>query len=273
MSAIRVIQVGVGGMGNAWLQVVAASDEVEHAAWVDVNPQALQQQCQAHDFEPERCYTSLGEALAREPADGLINVTPPQFHEAVCCAGLEAGLPVLTEKPLADSLDAARRSVECAERVRLPLMVAQNYRYGDLVNTLRNLVAAGGYGVVGQVSVAFHRGPRFGGFREEMPDPLIVDMAIHHFDLMRHILRADPVSVRGCSWNPRWSWFRGDASVALVFAFSGGLQVVYQGSWCATGDETPWNGNWRIECEKGVIVLRDDVVYQAAIGGPCGKHP
>ena len=273
MSRIRVIQVGVGGMGRTWLNTVTKSDEVDFAAWVDIDPGILDAQCKAYGFAPEHCYTSLSEALEREQADGLVNVTPPQFHEEVSCGAFEAGLSVLSEKPLADSMEAARRTVECAERAGVVLMVAQNYRYREATATVRNLVASGRYGAPGQVHVSFYRGPHFGGFREIMDYPLIVDMSIHHFDLMRYILGSDPVSVMGRSWNPQWSWFKGDASAALLFEFANAARVVYHGSWCATGDETSWNGDWHIECEGGVIVSRDDRVFEAATGEALREVP
>ena len=266
MCRIRVIQVGVGGMGRTWLKTVANSDQVDFAAWVDIDPSILDAQCRAYGFDPQHCYTSLSDALDRERADGLLNVTPPQFHEEVSCAAFEVGLSVLSEKPLADSMEAARRTVHCAERAGVVFMVAQNYRYSAVTAALRSLVASGRYGAPGQVHVSFYKGPHFGGFRERMDYPLIVDMSIHHFDLMRYILGSDPVSVMGRSWNPQWSWFKGDASAALLFEFANGARVVYHGSWCATGDETSWNANWHIECEGGVIVLRGDRVFEAATG-------
>jgi len=273
MSGIRVIQVGVGGMGRTWLNTVTKSDQVDFAAWVDVDPAILDVQCKAYGFDRAHCYTSLSEALNSEQADGLLNVTPPQFHEAVSCAAFESGLPVLSEKPLADTMEAARRTVDCAERAGVVFMVAQNYRYREPTRMLKDLVASGRYGAPGQAHVSFYKGPHFGGFRERMDYPLIVDMSIHHFDLMRYVLDADPVSVMGSSWNPEWSWFRGDASTALVFEFANGARVAYHGSWCSTGDETSWNGDWHVECEKGVVVLRNDLVFEAAIGEPLRKVP
>ncbi len=271
MSEIGVIQVGVGGMGQTWLSTVAASDHVEHVAWVDVDEQVLKEKCEAYNFSLRHCYTSLQEALQKEKAQGLINVTPPQYHKEISCAALEAGLHVLSEKPLADSMTSAIDIVECAEEAGMILMVAQNYRYRDVIGTLRETVASGQYGAVGQVQVNFFKGPHFGGFREEMDYPLIIDMSIHHFDLMRHILDADPQTLRGHSWNPQWSWFSGDASACLFFEFEDDLSVVYNGTWCSTGAETSWNGDWRIECEQGVILSRDDVVYAANTGDPLVK--
>ena len=270
MSRMRVIQVGVGGMGRTWLRAVFASDEAEYAAWVDVDEETLERQAETYGFNVSHCYTSLDQALSRESADGLINVTPPQFHEEISCAAFRAGLHVLSEKPLADTMPAATRTVECAEKADVLFMVAQNYRYRDFISTLKSAIASNRYGPPGQTDVAFYKGPHFSGFREEMAFPLIIDMSIHHFDLMRHILDADPVNVIGRSWNPHWSWFRGDASVALTFEFANGVQVVYHGSWCATGDETSWSGDWRIECERGVIVSRNDSVCAAETGQPLG---
>jgi len=264
--AIRVIQVGVGGMGSVWLQTVQNAPDVTHAALVDVNPQALKAQAIECGKGTSHCYTDLATALEQEEADGLINVTPPQFHEQVCCAALKAGLPVLTEKPLSDSMASARRMVAAAEKAGKMLMVAQNYRYQAFAPTLRRLVASGDLGAPGQVQVSFAKGPHFGGFREEMEHPLIVDMAIHHFDMLRYFLGADPIAVSGQSWNPSWSWFRGDASTALHFAFEGNVHASYTGSWCSTGAETSWNADWRIECEDGVYVATNDVLYRAPTG-------
>jgi predicted dehydrogenase len=267
MEKMRLIQVGVGGMGEAWMRTISPSADTEYAALVDVNPQILASQAAKYGVPAERCFASLADAL-KVPADGLVNVTPPQFHESTCCAALEMGLPVLTEKPLADTIEAAQRMVACSAQTERLLMVAQNYRYQPFIRTMHELVTGGKYGAPGQVQLAFYKGPHFGGFREQMPYPLIIDMSIHHFDLLRHILGADPLAVHGLSWNPAWSWFGGDASCALQFEFAGGLQVLYHGSWCATGDETSWSGDWRIECAKGVVVSRQDIVYEATTGQP-----
>ncbi|MCE5259774.1 MAG: Gfo/Idh/MocA family oxidoreductase [Chloroflexi bacterium] len=267
MAKLRLIQVGVGGMGDTWMKTISESAEVEYAALVDVNPQVLAAQAGKYHIPQGKCFTTLETAL-KLPADGLVNVTPPQFHEGACCSALCAGLPVLTEKPLADTMEAARHMTACSQETGKLLMVAQNYRYQPFVRKLHDLVRGGAYGAPGQVQLAFYKGPHFGGFREEMPYPLIIDMSIHHFDMLRYILGTDPLQVTGASWNPAWSWFKGDASCLLHFDFTDAVKVLYHGSWCSTGDETSWSGDWRIECAQGVIVSRQDVVYEALTGEP-----
>jgi predicted dehydrogenase len=258
---MKVVQVGIGGMGNAWLNTVKESDEVEFVGFVEVNPEIVVQQVERHNLDPARIFASLAAALDSMQPDAVINVTPPQFHKEVSCFALEAGLPVLSEKPLAGTLSDAQAIVDIANRTGVLHMVAQNYRYSVPVQTLKRTLDEGSFGKVGAVTVDFFKGPHFGGFRERMQYPLIIDMAIHHFDLMRYFLNTDPSSVFGRSWNPPWSWFDGDASASVLLEFSGGAVVSYNGSWCSNGQETPWNGNWRLECEYGVVTLHDDQVY------------
>jgi predicted dehydrogenase len=206
-------------------------------------------------------FPSLEDALAAVQADGVIDITPPAFHKEISLAALEAGIPVLSEKPLADTMASAQAIVHKADETSVLHMVAQNYRYSVPVQTLKRVLASGAMGQVSSATVEFFKGPHFGGFREEMPYPLIIDLAIHHFDMMRFLLDSDPVSVFGRSWNPPWSWYAGDASASVVLEFANGAVVSYDGSWCSTAKETPWNANWRFECENGVILLQEDEVY------------
>lgn len=247
-------------MGNAWLAAVQASPHVEYAAFVEVNPTVAAEQVAKYGLDASKIFPTLEDALAAVDADGVINVTPPQFHRSVSITALEAGLPVLSEKPLADTLEAAQEIVDVANRTGVLHMVAQNYRYRAPTQTLFQTLAQSNFGAIGAVKVDFFKGPHFGGFREEMPYPLIIDMSIHHFDLMRFFLQSDPVAIYGRSWNPPWSWFKGDASAAVTLEFEGGVIVSYNGSWCSQGQVTPWNANWRFECAEGVICLTDDQV-------------
>jgi predicted dehydrogenase len=257
---MKVIQVGIGGMGNAWLRAVQASPQVEFAGFVEVNPAIAAEQVAKYELDGNRVFPSLEAALGAVQAEGIINVTPPQFHRQVSVTALEAGIPVLSEKPLADTLAAAQDIVDAANRTGVLHMVAQNYRYHAPTQTLYQTLRQGDFGAIGAVKVDFFKGPHFGGFREEMSYPLIIDMAIHHFDLMRFFLDRDPVAIYGRSWNPPWSWFKGDASAAVTLEFSDHVVVSYNASWCSQGQATPWNANWRFECAEGVISLVDDVV-------------
>ena len=269
LGGVRLVQVGVRGMGNHWVNVGKRSGEVEVAGYVDVVPANLEAMRAEHGVPPSACYADLGEALREVRPEGVLCITPPQFHRDVAVTALRAGCHVLTEKPLADTWEACREMAAEARRAGRILMVAQNYRYSTPVQTLRAAIAGGGIGRPGQAAVEFFRGPHFGGFRDVMPYPLVVDMAIHLFDMMRFLLGADPVSLWAQGWNPDWSWYKGDASATVVVEMRSRdegpgagrtVRVTYTGSWCANGGETPWNGEWKVLCEDGCARLVGDRV-------------
>lgn len=258
---MKVIQVGIGGMGNTWLGAVQRSPQVEFAGFVEINDDIAREQAAAHHLDPSLIFQSLPAALEAVEADAVINVTPPEVHRQICVRALEAGLPVLTEKPLAGNLDDARAIVAAADATGVVCSVAQNYRYRPLTQTIKAILAGGELGAVAAVRCEFFRGPHFGGFREEMRHPLIIDMSIHHFDLMRFFLDSNATSISARSWNPPWSWFAGDASAAAQIEFVNGLQASYTGSWCSQALETSWNADWRFECQRGVLLAQDDRLY------------
>jgi predicted dehydrogenase len=91
-----------------------------------------------------------------------------------------------------------------------------------------------------------------------MAYPLLVDMAIHQFDLARDLIGTEPVAVYCDSYNPGWSWYRGDAAAQVVFEFTGGARFSFTGSWCSAGLETSWNGIWRVSGSGGSALWDGD---------------
>lgn len=256
----RIIQVGVGGMGLGWTDRVAESEQWEAAAYVDVNERSLETAAKRHGFPRKLCFRDIETALDAVQTDALLDVTPQKFRKGVCCAALKRGLHVLSEKPLADSLKNAKAIVACAEKCRRIYMVAQNYRYQSGAQTIKRFIEEGKLGDVGYAGVSFHKGPHFGGYREEMPYPLVLDMSIHHFDLMRCLFGRDIVTVYAVSVDAAWNWNKGDATIMAQIEMEAGLMVNYFGSWVASGCETTWNADWRIEGSKGVLMWQGDRV-------------
>ena len=116
----------------------------------------------------------------------------------------------------------------------------------------------GRLGPIGSVGTVFARAAHFPGFREEMADPLLVDMAIHHFDAARYVLGREPVAVYCEGSNPSWSWYAGNANAVAVFEMDGGSRFVYDGTWCSPGAETSWNASWRVNGEHGTALWDGD---------------
>jgi predicted dehydrogenase len=253
---LRLILVGAGRMGWLWLDVIGQSADVRLVGVVDLDRTAAQRAAAAAGLPAEASATTLEELVGRVAADAVINVTVPEAHAEVSTTALLSGLSVLCEKPAAHTISAALSMAAAAEVSKRLLMVSQSRRYWRNLVALRGQVAH--LGRLGLVECGFFRGPRFGGFRDEMPYPLLGDMAIHHFDLARDVIGGDPVWITSESFNPPWSWYAGDAAAQVCATFADGTRFAYTGSWCSTGLETSWNGRWRISGEHGTAIWCGD---------------
>ena len=255
---MKFIHVGVGGFGQNWVRVLKENKEAEVVALVDVNKETLKAACEAGGYSGEICFSSLEEAIKNVRADAIVSSTPPAFHKHDVITAMKAGLDVISEKPMSDSMAACKAMLKTAVETGRIYVVSQNYRYAPSMWTLAEIVRSGRLGAIGQVKMDFFMGVDFGGgFRHEMPYPVIIDMSIHHFDLIRFITGLDAVKVSGSAWNPPWSNYKGDCSSTALFEMNNGSRILYNASWCAKGGFCDWNGNWQIECEKGTVTYRN----------------
>ena len=256
---VRIIQVGLGAWGQDWAKnVLPEVEEVESVAWVDFDPRSLEVIQATMGIPAERCFTDLAAAFSAVEADAVLATVSLPAHVPVALAALEADKHVLVEKPFAMTLADARCVVDVAAARDRVIMVSQNYRFYQAVQAAANLVREGELGQVGAVNVDFRRNmPAVlddGNPYLAQDHPLLMDMAIHHFDLMRAVLGQEPVSVACHAWNPPWRDVHGLLSAAATITFDGGAVVNYRGSWTSPGPKTAWAGEWRMECARGEIV-------------------
>jgi predicted dehydrogenase len=250
---MKVLQVGAGGFGRTWLDALAKEPTAEQVALVDVDTAALV------DGIPG--FTSLDEALRQTAADIAVVVVPPAAHREIAERCLAAGLPVLVEKPLAGTREDCEALIDASTRFNRQLAVSQNYRYRPVMETARRVLASGELGEIGQAQVDFRIHFDFrGSFREHMEQPLILDMAVHSFDLIRFVTGLEMADVWARTWNPPWSQFEGDASALALFTMDSGAHIAYSGTWHPRGQFTDWNCRWLIECSHGYLTLDRDVV-------------
>lgn len=240
----RALLVGAGGMGRAWGNNLKGHGGVEVVGWVDIRPDAAAQAADQLGLPGIHTGDDLGRAIAEARPDFVVDVTVPEAHRDVTVQALAVGVPVLGEKPMASSMAEARAMVAASEKAGKLYMVSQSRRYDPNLHALRQLIRDQ-TGALGILNSDFYIGAHFGGFRDEMANVLILDMAIHTFDAARFLCGADPVAVYCEEFNPPWSWYRGNASATAVFEMTGGLRYTYCGSWCSEGRNTSWEAEWR----------------------------
>lgn len=245
---LSVVLVGVGGMGQAWLAAIQDCPDVELVGVVDLNTAAVGQV--AGDLGPGIAIgTDSVEIAARSRAQAVIDVTVPSAHHPVTTAALFAGLPVLGEKPVASSVAQGLSLAAAAQITGELFMVSQSRRYNQQLWDFKAQIS--GLGPVGVLTTEFFKAPHFGGFRDDMEHPLLLDMAVHQLDMARYLLQEEPISVYCEEYNPNWSWYRGDAGSTAIFQMASGARYIFTGTWCSPGLETSWNGAWRASTEHG----------------------
>jgi predicted dehydrogenase len=249
----------MGGWGRDWAwRIIPEVRSVRLVGCVDVNDQSLELARREVRLPTNRFFTSLDHALAVTKPDAVLVTTLLPGHALVTQAALDAGKHVLVEKPFAAKVSEAVGLVRLASERRLTLMVSQNYRFFPAVRAVMRLVKDAPLGELGHVWLEFRRhspvGPEGPTTHHGYEQPLLVDMSIHHFDLLRAILGREPITVSCFAWNTPWSGFSGPPGASAAILFEGGLAVSYRGSWVSSGSNTPWAGEWRMQFEGGEVL-------------------
>jgi len=274
-----LLQLGLGPHGRNWArQVIPHLEEVELVAYVDKDPYALDALREEAKVAPDLCFESLKEAIAATQPEAVLNTTALAAHVPLTTAALDAGLHVLVEKPFAPSLALAEQLVDAARERGLVLMVSQNYRYFPAPRAIAAMVHESALGKLYQISIDFRRystaGPNGRGRHHLEEQPLLVDMSIHHFDLLRLILSREPQRVYCEAWNPEWTSFSGPSVAVASIVFEGGVVASYRGSWISAAPVTPWAGEWRMEFENGEVIWTSaadsDVTQDSVVVRPRG---
>jgi myo-inositol 2-dehydrogenase/D-chiro-inositol 1-dehydrogenase len=259
---MNVIQVGTGKMGQRWLEALVASPDVDLVGVVEPVDALREAAIARTGLDPASAFPSIEAALAGGTAfDAAVIVTPPPSHRPLAEQFLRAGRHVLLEKPLATTMDDARALVDCAAETGRTLMVAQNYRHHRGFPELRNAIRDGQIGAVSAVNIRFEKDTRTlfgeGDFRYSMQHVLLVDMSIHHFDLIRAALGTNPQRLYAQTWHVPEGNYQYDAAASVLMTMDSGTRVSYTGNWASFGPETSWNADWEFVGEDGRIVWTD----------------
>ena len=168
-------------MGANHARVLSDTAGVELVAVADANPAAVEKVVAGRPIAGFADTTRL----LRETQPELVSiVVPTQLHEEVALLALGAGANVLVEKPIAATLEGARRIAGAAERAGLMLTVGHIERFNPAIQELKRRLMAGQGGPVLQV-----RGRRVGPFPHRIRDVGVIhDLGPHDIDIMRYLL-------------------------------------------------------------------------------------
>jgi len=178
---LRLAVVGVGHLGRHHARILSTLPGVQLTAVVDTNQPRARDVAAACNTTAAFDYRDvLGQV------DAVTLAVPTETHCAIAVPLLEAGIPVLVEKPMARSLAEADAMIAAAAKAGVCFAVGQTERFNPAVEAARPLLADPRF-------VEVHR---LGTFPERSLDiDVVFDLMIHDLDVVLSIVKSDVESI------------------------------------------------------------------------------
>lgn len=273
---LRYILVGTGGWGGAWcrhfLPRLAEIGKAYPVAAVDANETHLANAREHLKLPAERLFTNIEQAFDSNPADFAVVVVPPAFHESVVDVALRHGLHILSEKPIADSMEACVRIYRKVLAADRKMAVTMSHRFDQDKQTLEAAIKGGDYGGLSYLVHRFTDNRRafasWGKFRHEMADPMLIEGSVHHFDVLRALAGSNAATVYAESWNPPWGEYAGDSTALVTVKMENAVRCLYEGATANACTLNGWGHDYlRAECDLATLEL-DGRKLRALTGMP-----
>lgn len=189
MSApVRLSVMGAGLIGKRHIQHILARPEATLVSIIDPTPAARDM---ARTLGVA-WFPYFRDIPADERPEGVVVSTPNQMHVANGLECIEAGVPALVEKPLADDLAGAQTLVDAAERKRVPLLTGHHRRHNPMIQRAKAEIDSGRLGQLVSVHGMFwllkpddYFDPAWR--REKGAGPVLLNL-IHDVDLLRYLI-------------------------------------------------------------------------------------
>jgi predicted dehydrogenase len=264
MTEKTCLMVGAGGFAGVWVRefLPAFRDRLRVAGLVDVNRTVLDEAGDRLGLAPAQRFTDVRDAMATVDADFCVMAIPPSYNKQVVTLAVERGLPVLSEKPIANTWESCLDIYALVRQAGLKMAIMQNYRYIRPIVTLKRALDEGSLGAVTSITGRFavdHRHNGGGRFRYDISDIMLDEASVHHFDQLRHLAGADCAWITGTAWNPPGSGVDTDCCGLFVLGMENGVNCQYSTSYVAAGQQNDWHHEYyRVDCQKGSLVIDYD---------------
>ena len=266
---LSAVMVGCGAMSKGWLGAVRdtsfLAENVAMTGFVDLDPGLARSRADEFAWPDAAAGSDLDALLTQLKPDLVFDVVVPPARQGVVETALHHGCHVLSEKPMAETLETAQRLIRLASEAGRLHGIVQNRRWLPGIRRAQALLASGALGELTAVHCDFFIGAHFGGFRDAMDHVLLLDMAIHTFDAARFLTGQDATAVYCRETNPKGSWYAHGAAADALFDLTEGVAMTYRGSWAAEGANTAWESTWRIIGTKGTMLWDGNDGFDAQV--------
>jgi len=258
----RALLIGAGGFASAWVNsfLPVFADRLQVAGLIDVNPEALDRAGDALGLTETQRFTEMEDGFAQTEADVCIIVVQPFLRWRAVNLAVARGLPILAEKPIADSWETSLDILHLTRAAGVKMAIVQNYPHTNRIRTLKRVLDAGSLGrtnyIVARFAADYTIRSAGGAFRHQIPYAMLFEGAVHHFDQLRNLAGADGATVSGRQWNPPWSTFGNPPTALFLIEMTNGVVCQFELNHLARGAQNGWHHElYRVECEHGVVTV------------------
>jgi predicted dehydrogenase len=236
MAQVRVAVIGAGLIGRTHIGVLRSGNpDYTLAAVADPSSAAA---AEGHSIGYP-VYADIEEMLDKAKPDGAVVAVPNQLHVKVGLACIARKIPIIVEKPVADSVAEALQLVEAGEKANVPILVGHHRRHNPIMRKAAEIIASGGIGrVVAANGLWLSHKPKdyfdVAWRREAGGGPVLIN-AIHDVDCLR-MLCGDVETVSAAASSATRRFEVEDTAAAVLHFKSGALGTLLvsdtvSGSW------------------------------------------
>lgn len=255
MSQVRIGVIGAGLIGRKHIEVLRSGDAAFTLAGVADPAPTAKTEADAHGYA---CFASIEEMIDRTKPDGVIIAIPNQLHVEAGLQCIARGLPILIEKPVADTVAEALKLIEAAEAAGIATLTGHHRRHNPIMRRASELIRDGAIGrVVAATSVWLAHKPV--GYhdvswrRQAGGGPVLIN-AIHDIDCLR-MLCGEIATVQAADSSTVRDFAVEDTAAAILTFKSGALGTLIVSdtvsspwSWETTSGENPQFPNAGLDC-------------------------
>ena len=176
MNPLRVGVIGVGSMGRHHARVYSQMPDVDFIGVSDLDKAAVEKIAVQYKT---KAFTDYHELLSAG-LDAVTIAVPTTLHKAIALDAMDAGVHVLVEKPIADTLEAGREILQKAKDKKLKLMVGHVERFNPIIPVIKKSIEDQ---KVISISIT-----RVGPLPPRVKDVgVVVDIGVHDIDIIRYL--------------------------------------------------------------------------------------
>lgn len=223
---LRVAVAGFGAIGRKHAEVLQACGSCERVVVIDPDPRT-RTQAAALGFD---AFSDIDTGFREAGFDAVVIAVPTADHLESATRCIDLGLPVLVEKPIADTLEAANFLTGRASAAGIPLLVGHHRRHNPMVRAAAGLIRDGAVGrpTVATVLYTFKKPDAYYDIPWHVETkgggPILINL-IHEVDQLRFLL-GEVRSVQALQSNAVRGLPVEDSAVVLLGFVSGALATV-----------------------------------------------